>query len=107
MGIKSILNVVNFALNPKAKVFEKNQKEEMVYCSKCGTHVPASEYWKNASRDNGLQYYCKKHQLEYVQNYYWNNKAKCNLKSRLRNELKAGKISQRQFDKAMIKADNM
>lgn len=33
--------------------------ENFKKCSKCGRELPASEFWKNASTEDGLQTYCK------------------------------------------------
>ena len=33
--------------------------EKLKKCSKCGRELPVSEFWKNASTEDGLQTYCK------------------------------------------------
>ena len=34
--------------------------ENFKKCSKCGRELPASEFWKNASTEDGLQTYNRK-----------------------------------------------
>lgn len=34
-------------------------------CSKCGRELPVSEFWKNITKDDGLQDYCKDCGKEY------------------------------------------
>lgn len=38
---------------------KKNSIMETKKCSKCGRELPVSEFWKNASTEDGLQTYCK------------------------------------------------
>lgn len=33
--------------------------ENLKKCSKCGRELPVSEFWRNASTEDGLQTYCK------------------------------------------------
>lgn len=33
--------------------------EKLKKCSKCSRELPVSEFWKNASTEDGLQTYCK------------------------------------------------
>lgn len=33
--------------------------ENLKKCSKCGREFPVSEFWRNASTEDGLQTYCK------------------------------------------------
>lgn len=40
-------------------------------CSKCGRELPVSEFWKNITKDDGLQDYCK----DCGKNYFKNRKA--------------------------------
>ena len=37
-------------------------------CSKCGRELPVSEFWKNASTEDGLQTYCKECGNVYARN---------------------------------------
>ena len=37
-------------------------------CSKCGRELPVSEFWKNASTEDGLQTYCKECGNVYAKN---------------------------------------
>ena len=41
------------------RIFIKGIMENFKKCSKCGRELPASEFWKNASTEDGLQTYCK------------------------------------------------
>ena len=34
--------------------------EKLKKCSKCGRELPVSEFWKNASTEDGLQTYCNR-----------------------------------------------
>ena len=34
-------------------------------CTKCGRELPRSEFWKNPTREDGLQEYCKECGKEY------------------------------------------
>ena len=42
--------------------------ENFKKCSKCGRELPASEFWKNASTEDGLQTYCKECGTVYAKN---------------------------------------
>ena len=42
--------------------------ENFKKCSKCGRELPASEFWKNASTEDGLQTYCKECGNVYAKN---------------------------------------
>lgn len=42
--------------------------EKLKKCSKCGRELPASEFWKNASTEDGLQTYCKECGNVYAKN---------------------------------------
>lgn len=37
-------------------------------CTKCKRELPVSEFWKNASKEDGLQDYCKHCGKEYIKN---------------------------------------
>lgn len=37
-------------------------------CPKCGRELPVSEFWKNASTEDGLQTYCKECGNVYARN---------------------------------------
>lgn len=37
-------------------------------CSKCGRELPTIEFWKNATKDDGLQDYCKDCGKDYSKN---------------------------------------
>lgn len=39
-------------------------------CSKCGRELPVSEFWKNVTKEDGLQDYCK----DCGKNYFKNRK---------------------------------
>mgnify|MGYP001057383539 CR=1 FL=1 len=42
--------------------------EKLKKCSKCGRELPVSEFWKNASTEDGLQTYCKECGNVYARN---------------------------------------
>lgn len=42
--------------------------EKLKKCSKCGRELPVSEFWKNASNEDGLQTYCKECGNVYAKN---------------------------------------
>ncbi len=42
--------------------------EKLKKCSKCGRELPVSEFWKNASTEDGLQTYCKECGNVYTRN---------------------------------------
>ena len=42
--------------------------EKLKKCSKCGRELPVSEFWKNASTEDGLQTYCKECGNVYAKN---------------------------------------
>ena len=42
--------------------------EQLKKCSKCGRELPVSEFWKNASTEDGLQTYCKECGNVYAKN---------------------------------------
>lgn len=42
--------------------------ENFKKCSKCGRELPVSEFWKNASTEDGLQTYCKECGNVYAKN---------------------------------------
>lgn len=46
--------------------------ENFKKCSKCGRELPASEFWKNASTEDGLQTYCKECGNVYAKNRKYN-----------------------------------
>ena len=45
-----------------------SQMEKLKKCSKCGRELPVSEFWKNASTEDGLQTYCKECGNVYAKN---------------------------------------
>ena len=42
--------------------------EKLKKCSKCSRELPVSEFWKNASTEDGLQTYCKECGNVYARN---------------------------------------
>jgi hypothetical protein len=36
------------------------------FCKSCGVELPKENFYRNAWRDDGLQFYCKPHQDEFV-----------------------------------------
>ena len=50
------------------RIKEKGIMEKLKKCSKCGRELPVSEFWKNASTEDGLQTYCKECGNVYARN---------------------------------------
>ena len=44
--------------------------EKLKKCSKCSRELPVSEFWKNASTEDGLQTYCKEWGGEFEENIF-------------------------------------
>ena len=42
--------------------------EKLKKCSKCGRELPVSEFWKNASTEDGLHIYCEGGSSVYARN---------------------------------------
>lgn len=47
---------------------KKRNNGKIKKCSKCGRELPVSEFWKNASTEDGLQTYCKECGNVYARN---------------------------------------
>ena len=46
-------------------------------CPKCGRELPLSEYSKDKSKKDGLQFYCKSCRGEYCKSYYRLHRTEC------------------------------
>ena len=50
-------------------------------CSKCGSALPVSSYYKNSASDDGLDYTCRDCRKAYARKYYMKNrKVRCQRK---------------------------
>lgn len=69
----------------------------MKRCSTCGTYKPLSEFQKNRSAPDGLQYVCKSCTSFYGKRYYQTNKAK--VQARHNNYWKTNKARLNQYQR--------
>jgi hypothetical protein len=71
----------------------------MHYCITCGKDLPESKFHLNKHKPSGLQDHCKKHQIQYVDQYYVANSKVILRKCSLRYKLKSGKLDRSTFEK--------
>lgn len=72
-------------------------------CSKCKEEKPYSEFYKDKTRKDGLEYKCNSCQKSYNKDYYEANKEKCNAQSKAWRE--ANKEKLKAYRKAYYEAN--
>ncbi len=70
----------------------------MKICSKCKLSKPKSDFGKNKSRKDGLQYYCKECSKKKSREYYKNNKEHCQNQVRLTSKARVDINRRKYFD---------
>jgi hypothetical protein len=66
----------------------------MHYCVTCKKELSESEFHNNRHKPSSLQDHCKKHQIQYTDQYYVNNQSMIIEKQKLRYQLKTGQITE-------------
>lgn len=74
----------------------------MHYCSTCQKEYPESMFHKNNHKPSGLQDHCKKHQIQYSDQYYVQNSELIIRKAVLHYQLKSGKLDEAMYEKEFI-----